>query len=218
MKKYLLPLLFVPTLHAMQQEKEEIIHGILTVEPFQGAWYNLEVQNRLIKQFNIPMDKNEPMLFVKAFCQDGSDHIPLYLGNGKEFPPALPLHILKDKKEGETLELITYDNKKVILTCKEALWVENSWFEKVLTDNIRRFRIKPQVHLFNEQELIKAQIIQKDNDEDNWQHGPNGYSFDSSIDSYSDSEEDESEVDSWSFSSDDSDTTTPPRTHLSRSI
>lgn len=233
MKKYLLALLLVPTVYAMEQDPEEIIHGSLYLEPFQGAWYSIDAQEAVQRIFDIPMEHNEPMLFVTALNGDGSDQIPLFLYDQQDFPYALPLHILKDKKEGETIELRTVDQKKVILTCKQEAWIKQARFEEIVLDNLKRFKRKPKVHLFSQTALEAAHIIKGDENE-RWQHGVHGYAFDSDLEhdssSYSDSEsnseldskadsedvsEDESESSSWSFSSDSFITN---KSHSSRTI
>lgn len=127
---------------------------------------------------SINISENDPLCKVFTYHKINNLKMPLCFP-GSEcvfFPSHLPLSLLENKKENETIECTTYGGCTIRLICKQKEHYKDSLFHEKLLFLINQFKEFPNFIHFDEKKLIEKQIIIKKKT-GNYIHGPKGYTF-----------------------------------------
>lgn len=167
-------------LHGMKQQLNtsttnalEIIYGNLIIHPHETIMYAPFVQKGVAPVLNIIMQPSDPLVPIRAL-KPGSTTKTLYFG--KEFPEYLPLSLLMNKKEDDSLAFFTEKDQRIVLACKQKAYNPKATFEQQLGCLLCIFKKKPSYHLFDERDLVAQGIIIPS--KGGYLHGPKSFKFD----------------------------------------
>lgn len=96
----------------------KIINGVLTLHPHDSMMYSAFVQNISLRRIGLSSQANNPLVSVRAFVDNGLSKCPIFLPVEyvSQFPESLPLSLLRGKKDGDKLEFMIGEKRKIILT------------------------------------------------------------------------------------------------------
>ena len=139
-------------LSSFASESEMQFDAFVFLEVTQGA-ISYEAKHNwdwFEKEFGIKVPLDEPMISVTTLDKEGNQYRPTR--------GMLPYSLLKDKKDGDVIELNTADGT-IRLLCSNPSYGFNGSFELLMQTHLTKFMKEPNFHLGAEKDLLEADII-----------------------------------------------------------